>query len=133
MNSFSKQLRFWTALVLTCVMSAQYVTPAAAALAPSRTSGNTTIVSVRDADMLMAQRMLENKIVGQKLRDYGLTPEAAQLRLASLSDQDLHTLASTARGLPSGADATGAVIGVLIVVILAIVVIRLLHHDVIVR
>jgi len=133
MKSFSKQLRFWTALVLTCVMSAQYVTPAAAALAPSRTSGNTTIVSVRDADMLMAQRMLENKIVGQKLRDYGLTPEAAQLRLASLSDQDLHTLASTARGLPSGADATGAVIGVLIVVILAIVVLRLLHHDAIVR
>jgi len=133
MKTFPKTLRFWTATILALLSIGYQVSPAVAALAPSRTSGTTAIASVRDADMLLAQRALENKIVSQKLRDYGVTPEAAQLRLASMSDQDLHTLASASKGLPSGADATGAIIGILVVVILVIVILRLMHHDVVVK
>jgi hypothetical protein len=108
--------------------------PAMAGLAPSRTSGTTAIASTRDADMLVAQRALENKIVAQKLRDYGVTAADAQLKLASMSDQDLHTLASASKGLPSGGDGTtGAIIGVLVVIILVIVVLRLMHKDVVVK
>jgi hypothetical protein len=83
--------------------------------------------------MLMAQRALENKVVAQKLADYGLAPDEAQARLASMSDADLHTLASASKGLPSGGDATGAIIGVLVVIILVIVVLRLMHRDVVLR
>lgn len=134
MRTFPSRFRFWTALIVVLCMSALDVVPAMAGLAPSRTSGATTIASARDADMLVAQRALENKIVAQKLRDYGMTPEDAQLKLASMSDQDLHTLATATKGLPSGGDGTtAAIIGVLVVIILVIVVLRLMNREVVVR
>ena len=134
MRTFPRKLRFWTALIVVLCMSALDFSPAMAGLAPSRTSGATTIASARDADMLVAQRALENKIVAQKLRDYGVPVADAQLRLASMSDRDLHTLASASRGLPSGGDGTtGAIIGVLVIVILVIVILRLTNRQVVVR
>ena len=134
MSLFPKRLRAWTAILMVLCMSGIDVAPAAAGLAPSRVSGATSIVATRDADMLVAQRMLENKIVGQKLRDYGVAPADAQARLASMSDKDLHTLASASKGLPSGGDGTtGAIIRILVVVILVIVVLKLMHKDVIVK
>lgn len=133
MSRIPRWLSFWTAALVIVSLSALAVGPAFAGLAPSNLSGQTDIASVRDADMLMAQRALENKIVAQKLHDYGVTPAEAQARLATMSDQDLHTLASATKGLPAGGDATGALIGVLIVVVLVIVIMKLLHHDVIVR
>ena len=133
MNSLPKMLHAGTAVLLILCLSAIQVRPVAAGLSPSRTTGSTGIDSPRAADMLMAQRALENKVVAQKLRDYGVAPADAQARLANMSDRDLHTLASASKGLPSGGDGTGAIIGVLVVVILVIVVLRLTHHDVIVR
>ena len=133
MTPFPKTLRFWTAIFLVLSMSSLDISPAAAGLAPSARSGTTTIASVRDADLLAAQRALENKVVAQKLRDYGVSPAAAQLRLATMSDQDLHRLASASKGLPSGGDATGAIIGILIVVILVIVVLKLMNKEVVVK
>jgi hypothetical protein len=129
MRIFPRKLRFGTALIVVLCMSVLNVSPALAGLVPSRTSGATSIASARDADLLVAQRAIENKIVAQKLRDYGVTAADAQVRLASMSDRDLHTLASASKGLPSGGDgATGAVIGVLVIVIL-----RLTNRQVIVR
>ena len=134
MRTFPRKLRFWTALIVVLCMSALDFSPAMAGLAPSRTSGAATITSARDADMLVAQRALENKIVAQKLRDYGVAAADAQLKLASMSDRDLHTLASASKGLPSGGDGTtGAIIGVLVVVILVIVILRLMHREVVVK
>jgi hypothetical protein len=134
MKTFPQKLRFPTALIVVLCMSALNFSPALAGLAPSQTSGATTIASTRDADLLVAQRALENKVVAQKLRDYGVAAADAQLRLATMSDRDLHTLASASRGLPSGGDgATGAIIGVLVVVILVIVILRLTNRQVVVR
>jgi hypothetical protein len=134
MRTFQRRLRFSTALLVILSMSAFNFSPAAAGLAPSRTSGTTNIASARDADLLVAQRALENKIVAQKLRDYGVAAADAQLKLASMSDRDLHTLASASRGLPSGGDGTvGALIGVAVLVILVIVILRLTNHEVVVR
>jgi hypothetical protein len=133
MRCFPRQLRFWTALLLLVYWCGVQVAPAAAGLAPSRTTGVTQVGSVRDADLIAVQRMLEHKLVVQKLRDYGVTPEQAQLRVASLSDAELHQLASASKGLPSGGDGTGAVIGVLIIVILVIVILKLLNKEIIVR
>lgn len=133
MKLVPKPLRFWTAILLVLSLSTINIAPAVAGLAPSRVSTASGEASVRDADMLMAQRALENKVVAQKLLDYGVAPAEAQARLANMSDKDLHTLASASKGLPSGGDGTGAIIGVLVVVILVIVVLRLMHHDVVLR
>jgi len=133
MTPSTRLFRIVTTVAVIFSLTAVQIAPASAGLAPSRTSGETSIASSRDADMLVAQRTLENKIVAQKLRDYGVAPAEAQVRLASLSDKDLHTLASASKGLPSGGDATGAIIGILVVVILVIVILKLTHHDVVVR
>ncbi|TFG89523.1 MAG: hypothetical protein E4H17_00515 [Gemmatimonadales bacterium] len=134
MKTFPRKLRFSTTLVVVLCMSALNFSPALAGLAPSQTSGTTTITSARDADLLVAQRALENKVVAQKLLDYGVAATDAQLKLASMSDRDLHTLASASRGLPSGGDgAIGALIGLAVLVILVIVILRLTNHQVVVR
>ena len=133
MKVFPKRLRFWTALVLTCWWAGLHTAPALAALAPSRASGATAIVSQRDADLLVVQKALEHRLVAQKLRDYGVQPAEVQARLASMSDEDLHTLASASKGLPSGGDAVGALIGVLIVVLLVIVILKLLNKDIVIK
>ena len=133
MNLFPRRLRFWTSLLVVLSLSALDFGPAVAGLAPSRVSGATSITSARDADMVMAQRALESKVVAQKLRDYGVAPADAQAQLASMSDADLHTLASASKGLPSGGDATGAIIGVLVIIILVVVVLRLMHKEVVVK
>jgi hypothetical protein len=133
MRLFPRPLRFGTALLVTAWWSILQVGPAAAGLAPSRTTGETVIASARDADLVTVQRALEHRLVAQKLRDYGVSPDEARLRLASLSDEDLHTLASHSRGLPSGGDGIGALIGILIVVLLVIVILKLLNKEIVVR
>jgi hypothetical protein len=110
-----------------------YVAPAAAGLAPSRITGLTTIDSPRSADVLAVQRALENRIVAQKLRDYGVSPDEVQIRLASMSDQDVHHLASATKGLPTGGDAVGVLIGIAILVLLIIIILKLLNKDVVVK
>lgn len=132
-SEIQRPVRFWTALLLIVSMSMLDFGPAVAGLAPSRATGSTAIASTRDADMLLAQRALEHKLVVQKLLDYGVAPADAQARLASMSDADLHTLATASKGLPSGGDSTGAVIGILVVIILIIVVLRLMNREVVVR
>lgn len=130
---FPRTLRYFTALVLACWWSVLHVAPAAAALAPSRVSGQTAITSTRDADLVIVQRALEHRMVVQKLRDYGVSPEEAQLKVASMSDEDLHTLASASKGLPAGGDALGALVTVLIIILLVIVILKLLNKDIIVK
>ena len=133
MRLFPRTLRFWTAVVVVAYWSALLVTPAAAGLAPSRTTGSTAIHSSRDAEIVMVQRMLENRVVAQKLKDYGVTPEQANLKVASLSDQDLHTLASASKGLPSGGDDLGVIVTLLIIVLLVIVILKIMNKEVVVK
>jgi len=133
MACFPRPLRFWTALLLTTYWCGVHVSPALAGLAPSRTSGLTQVASVRDADLIAVQRVLEHEVVAQKLRDYGVSPEQARLRVASLSDAELHQLASATKGLPTGGDGVGALISVLIIILLIIVILKLLNREIVIR
>jgi hypothetical protein len=133
MRWFPRGLRFWTAAVVAVYSFCLQALPAAAGLAPSRTTGTTAIVSARDGDLVVVQHLLENRVVVQKLRDYGVSPSEAQLRVASMSDQDLHTLASASKGLPSGGDALGVVISLLVIALLVIVIMKLMNKEIIVK
>jgi hypothetical protein len=134
MRPFRGSLRFWTALFAVAWLLSLEAVPALAGLAPSRVTGVTAIASARDADLIAVQRALEHKVVAQKLRDYGVAPEEVQARLASLSDQDLHTLASYSKGLPSGGDdALGTIITLLVIVILVLVILKLMNKKVVIK
>jgi hypothetical protein len=134
MSLFPRTLRFWTALVVVLWSLGLQAAPAVAGLAPSRASGLTTIATSRDADLMVVQRALENRVVAQKLRDYGVAPEDVQLRLAGMSDHDVHTLATASKGLPTGGDdALGVLISLLVIVVLVIVILKLMNKQVVVK
>lgn len=85
-------------------------------------------------DLATVQSFLENKIVLQKLADYGVSPEEAKAKIEAMSARDLHRLASLTDRAAAGADdGIGLLIGLAILIILVIVILKLMHKEVIVR
>ncbi|MGZ8432640.1 MAG: PA2779 family protein [Candidatus Deferrimicrobiaceae bacterium] len=95
--------------------------------------------SVSDAgsrveDMAKVQSFLENKVVVQKLVDYGVSPAEAMAKVKDMSSQDVHRLASLTDRAAAGTDsAIGILIALAILVILIIVILKLMNKEVIVR
>ena len=88
----------------------------------------------RVEDMGKVQAFLENKVVVQKLVDYGVSPAEAMAKVKAMSAQDLHRLASlTDRAAAGTSDAIGFLIGLAILVILIIVIMKLMNKEVIIR
>ena len=88
---------------------------------------------LRAAEIAKVQTFLEQKVVMQKLVDYGVSPEEAMAKIRSMSDSDLHRLASLTDRVAAGTDAVGWLIGVAVLVILVIVILMLVNRRVIVR
>ncbi|SFJ68634.1 hypothetical protein SAMN04488082_105179 [Desulfomicrobium apsheronum] len=95
---------------------------AEAFLAQSRLSSG-EIVSERGADIASIQSALENKVVTQRLADYGLTPEEVDAKLGSLSNEQLHQLAGLSGDVGGGV--LGAVIAVLLVILLVVLILHI--------
>jgi len=88
----------------------------------------------RIEDMAKVQAFLENKVVVQKLVDYGVSPAEAMAKVEAMSTQDLHRLASlTDRAAAGTSDALGFLIGLAILVILIIVIMKLMNKEIVVR
>jgi len=88
----------------------------------------------RSENLAKVQSFLENKIVVQKLVDYGVSPEEAMAKVEAMSAQDLHRLASlTDRAAAGTDDGLGLLIGLAILVILIIVILKLMNKEVVVR
>jgi len=88
----------------------------------------------RVEDMDKVQSFLENKVVAQKLVDYGVSPAEAVAKVKAMSAQDLHRLASLTDRAAAGTDsAIGFLIGLAILVILVIVILKLMDKEVVVR
>jgi hypothetical protein len=88
----------------------------------------------RAEDLSKVQSFLENKVVLQKLIDYGVSPEEAKAKVEAMTPQELHRLASLADRVAAGADdALGIIIAILIIVILVIVILKLSNKEVVIR
>ena len=88
----------------------------------------------RAEDLAKVQSFLENKIVVQKLIDYGVSPEEARTKVQAMDSQDLHRLASLTDRAAAGADdALGILIGIAILIILIIVILKLMNKEVVIR
>jgi len=91
-------------------------------------------VEARSENLSKVQSFLENKIVLQKLVDYGVSPEEAKAKVEAMSARDLHRLASlTDRAAEGADDGIGLLIGLAILILLVIVILKLMHKEVIVR
>jgi len=85
-------------------------------------------------DLAKVQSFLENKIVVQKLVDYGVSPEEAKAKVESMNAQDLHRLASLTDRAAAGTDSgIEVLIGIAVLIILIIVILKLMHKEVIIR
>ena len=89
---------------------------------------------LRAADLTKVQTVLEQKVVLQKLLDYGVSSEEAMAKIRSMSDSDLHRLASLSDRVAAGSDSgIGILIGLAILVILIIVILKLMNKQVVVK
>jgi hypothetical protein len=88
----------------------------------------------RSEDLSKIQSFLENKIVVQRLVDYGVSPEETKAKVEAMSPQDLHRLASLTDRAAAGADdGLSLLIGIAILIILVIVILKLMHKEVVIR
>lgn len=72
--------------------------------------------SHRDADLQKIQKLLESKLIQEKLSQFGLIPAEIQARLSQLDDDQIHEIASQIRALEAG----GSDVAVFIIFILAV-------------
>ena len=90
--------------------------------------------NARSVDLAKVQSFLENKIVVQKLIDYGVSPEEAKAKVDALSAQELHRLASLTDRAAAGTDSgIGLLIGIAVLIILVILILKLMNKEVVVR
>ena len=87
----------------------------------------------RDADMDTIQNTLENKMVVERLEALGYTKEEISERLAMLSPEERHDLATRIDTLHSGQGVWGIVIGVLVVVLIVLLILHFTDRRVVVQ
>lgn len=97
---------------------------------PSDGSGVSTPESGMDRveDLRTVQRVLETKIVQQRLRDLGLSQEDINTRLDRLSDAQLHQVAAQVNSLiPGGIESElNLILTVLLIILVAVVIVILI-------
>jgi len=121
----------WMILLVFAVFT---ITPptARAALIESQLSGS-HVASQRVTDLETVRQALEHEVVAQRLADYGFTKEEVQLKLQTMTDAQLHQLASVSDTLAEGGDGLGVVVTLLVIVLLVIVILKLSDKQIIVK
>jgi predicted PurR-regulated permease PerM len=112
--------RFLAALV-TFYMVLFVASPSFAALIPSVGSSHQVTAVSLQKDVNTIQQALESKIVQEKLKAHGLTPDEVTSKLSAMTPNQIHVLATASNDLLAGGDAATLVyIVVAIIVILAV-------------
>lgn len=102
-----------------------------AGLAPSELIAMSQID--RASDLEKIQKVIEMKMVSERLGKFGLTQDEIQKRLSNLGDQQIHKLALQIDDLRVGKDdALGVLIALLVIAILVVILLQLTGHRVVV-
>ncbi len=122
----------WVVWYMVMVMFLLGVTPRIdAAFSPSE--GLPLLQSDRLADLQKIQKVLELKIVSERLRALGFSQDEVQTRLKQLNDQQIHQMAQKLDDLKVGGDAGEVIIVLLVIAILVVILVYLLGHRVIIK
>ena len=88
----------------------------------------------RASDLQKIQKVLEIKMIRERLKELGFAPEEIQKRLADLNDLQIHQLALRLDELQVAGDGgLGIVIGLLVIAILVVILIYLLDHRIVIK
>ncbi len=119
------------AMYLIIAMFIIGITPKAdAGLAPSALIAMSQ--ADRAADLEKIQKVIEVKMVSERLEKFGLTQDEIQARLGSLSDQQIHKLALQIDDIKVGGEVLGVIIALLVIAVLVVVLLQLTGQRVIV-
>ncbi len=88
---------------------------------------------LRDNELVKIQKVLESKVIEQRLTDLGLDPGEIKEKVKQLSDEEIHYFATQLDSLNAGGSVGGVVIGLLVIVILVLVILQLTGHKIIVE
>ena len=125
-------LKKWIVWYLVAALFVIGITPRVyAGFAPSE--GFALTSGERASNLDKVQKFLEMKMVRERLKDLGFTPEEIQGKLNDLNDQQLHQLAMKMDDLKVGGDGLGIVIAILVIVILVIIIVQLSGHRIVVK
>jgi hypothetical protein len=102
-----------------------------AGLSPSETM--TVAQFDRTADLQKIQKVLELKMISERLRQLGFTEEGIQQRLNQLSNEQIHRLALKLDELKIGGNGAEVIISVLVIAILVVILIYLLGHKIAIK
>ncbi len=132
---YTKPLVIYLVLALLAISTA--AGPAEAMFIPAVPQGANTgtapDASVRTADLIKIRSALESKIIGQRLIDHGLTPDEAMARVNTLSDDQVHQLASHTDSLQAGGDAVGLLASLVIIALLVVLLIYLVQGRIVIK
>jgi hypothetical protein len=101
-----------------------------AAIAPSEVIASSQVD--RAADLAQIQRVLEMKVVKERLDRLGFTADEIRARVDGLSDHQIHQFAGQIDDMRVGGDAGGVIIALLVIIVVVIVVLLVTGNKVIV-
>ena len=88
----------------------------------------------RSSDLQKIQKFLETKMVRERFKEWGLSPDEIQARLNQLSDPQIHQLALKLDEMKVGGDDfLGVVILLLVIAILVVLLIQLTGHKIVIK
>jgi hypothetical protein len=87
----------------------------------------------RTVDLQRIQKVLETKMVRERLENLGFTKDEIQKRLSQLNDEQIHNLALNLDQLKVGGDGLGVIVALLVIALLVVALIYLTKHRVIIK
>lgn len=88
----------------------------------------------RAKDMDKVQRLLESKLLAQKLKDAGLTTEEVRQRLDKLSDAELHQFTGQVDNVyPGGGIDIAIVVALLVIVVIVVALLKLSKKKIVIQ
>ncbi len=87
----------------------------------------------RTADLQRIQKVLETKMVRERLENLGFAQDEIQKRLSQLNDEQIHNLALNIDQLKVGGDGLSVIVALLVIALLVVALIYLTKHRVIIK
>ncbi len=87
----------------------------------------------RSGDLQKLQNFLETKMVRERLKDLGFTPEEIRMKLSGLGDSQIHQLALNLDEMRVAGDGVGVFIAVLLIGALIVLIIYATGHKIVVK
>jgi hypothetical protein len=93
-------------------------------------SSGTSSTESREVSLTKIRKMLENKLVAEKLRSHGLSPWEVNAKLDKMGDAQVHQLAALSDKITAGGDGGVAIAIVAIVVVVIFVIVLIVMRRV---